>query len=649
MAATPRLRVIGGEEVRSWIGSGTSLSDLVRSIGQKAPHPDYVENELGIPLHLQRVIEELNEEHSGAVPKGALDSIPFHSLCRGLFLPLSCLTPDRAGALFGFQSVDPPDTTQREALLKDFLAKPLGLSLPQKLGCILGDPFLGKPSTFRRDSMVRLLMSVQMRGRREMLDRLTVVGDVSVMFAESRPRLREEPPLTAAEVLETLRLIPKLKRTERFDVLRSLLERSGKLEAYFLSKLLLRKAGFGFDYQGPLIARILAEQYKVEEGLVSHAIGLTDVFHVARALVEDGPDALHRIQLQPLVPVRPALASGTVDEAKKFPVWVERKYDGIRLMLHKSTDSRGSVLCGAYTRNRHDWLELAPGLDASIRMMPARDCIVDGELYGTVLDFEGARPASVYEVYAQMQGEKGGVPVTLKYAAFDLVYLNGRDLTKLPLSGRRQQLASLLGPLAAMPLPLAVSMSEGQLAQNKDDVSRLYGHFRSQGYEGVIAKDPDGPYMLGSRDPSWLKRKPEITLDVVLLGAVLAVTEKTNAGRFGSYVIGIRAPDGGWQDIGDVAGLDRERDLQIQHEIMREGLITGRRIERPSASGARPGFELRPDIVVTVRFEGIARENVGGKLSLRDPKVVVIRSDKQPHEADTVKSLEEIYLRQRVG
>ena len=60
------------------------------------------------------------------------------------------------------------------------------------------------------------------------------------------------------------------------------------------------------------------------------------------------------------------------------PDWIfERKYDGIRLMLHKSMDARGSVLCGAYTRNRHDWMELVPGLDATIRMFPA---LSDGDV-----------------------------------------------------------------------------------------------------------------------------------------------------------------------------------------------------------------------------------------------------------------------------
>ena len=645
------MRFIKSDDIRQWVAGSTDLAQYVHSIGEKQADAEYVNQELGVPFHLQFAISKLAAERMGEpVPKDALDSIPFYSLCRGLFLPLSGMVPERVAGLFGIATPEPPDSAGREKLLLEFVAKDVRLSLAQKLGCVLGDPFLGKPSTFRRDSLVRLLMSIAMKSRRELLDRLTVVGDVAVLFAETRPDLRHEPALTAAEVLETLRLMPQERnKVSRYEILRSVLVRCGKLEAYFLAKLLLRKAGFGFDYQGPLIARILAGHFQLDEAFVSQAIGLTDVFHVARALTEEGPEALRKIQMQPLVPIRPALAGGTTDEIKTYPVFVERKYDGIRLMLHKSTDSRGGVLCGAYTRNRHDWLELVNGLDSTIRALPCRNAIVDGELYGSVIDLEGSRPASVYEVYAALQGEKGSMPVNLKFAAFDLVYLNGKDLTRLPLSARRQYLQALVGPLAGLPLSPALTMSEGQIAASKDDVSRLYGHFRAQGYEGIIAKDPDGQYALGARDPSWRKRKPEITLDLVLLGAVLAVTSKEQAGRFGSYVIGARTPEGSWLDVGDVAGVDRQRDQEIQGEIMRNGLLTGRRIERPSASGVRPGFELRPDIVVTIRFEGITRETGSGKLSLRDPKLVVIRSDKSPTEADSTKSLDELYLRQRVG
>jgi DNA ligase-1 len=112
-------------------------------------------------------------------------------------------------------------------------------------------------------------------------------------------------------------------------------------------------------------------------------------------------------------------------------------------------------------------------------------------------------------------------------------------------------------------------------------------------------------------------------------------------------VIAVRG-EGGFE-VGDVAGVDRARDAELQAEIMREGLLTGERIERQSASGARPGVALRPHIVVTVKFEGITRDQATSALSLRDPKLALIRADKPAHEADSVRAIEELYLRQRVS
>ncbi|MBI2372856.1 MAG: hypothetical protein HYV07_02535 [Deltaproteobacteria bacterium] len=663
--AREAMHVVSADAVRAWVLSSDRLDEFHRTFGRTPTDSEFVELTYGLQTHLRFVIEKLSEETLRAVPKNALDSIPFYSLSKGLFLPLSGLHPERVGALFGISADSPPDVAGREALLAKFLERDLGLTQVEKIACILGDPFRGKGSSFKRDSLVRLFQSIHMVTRRETLDRLTLVGDPAVLFAERRPAGWIEPRLTSKEVLEALRFLPTAPRTEKFEILRSLFLRTGKLESYFLAKLILRKAGFGFDYQGALIARALAEQFsaprtespragqlanrqRVSEEDVAHAIALTDPFRVAEVLATEGVEGLRRIQLQPLVPFRPALASGTTDQIEKFPVWVERKYDGIRLVLHKSTDTRGSILCGAYTRTRGDWLELVPGLSVSIRALPARTAIVDGELYGSTFDLEGSRPATVYEIYALLQGE-GQKGVNLRYAAFDIVYLDGRDLTRLSLAERRRILELLVGPLVGAPLPVPVVLSEGQLAKNKDDVNRLYQHFRNQGHEGIVSKDLEGEYKLATRDPAWLKRKPEITLDLVLLGAVMAVTSKERAGLFGSYVIGARGSEGSFEDVGSVAGVDRVRDLEIQTTIAREGLLTGRRFERDSASGVRPGVELRPFLVVTVKFEGIAKEALTGKLSLRDPKIAYLRSDKGPAEVDTMKAIEDVYLRQRVG
>ena len=207
----------------------------------------------------------------------------------------------------------------------------------------------------------------------------------------------------------------------------------------------------------------------------------------------------------------------------------------------------------------------------------------------------------------------------------------------------------LVAPLSNFPLTIPLSLAAGQLAESKDDLSRLYHHFRSQGYEGIVVKDLSGPYRIAARDPSWKKRKPEVTLDLVLLGAVYAVTTKERAGLFGSYVIGAKAPDGSYQDVGDVAGVDRIRDGEIQAEILREGLATGERFERPSASGVRPGISLRPQLVATIRFEGVVRDNATAKLSLRDPKIATLRPDKTPDEANTLEDIHQLHVAERIG
>ena len=637
------------EDVRKWYASTDNLAEFSRTIGSKRPDPEYLETMLRMPYHLQAATMHLLESSDDSdLSLDTFASIPFYSLCKGLFLPLSFMSPPRVAQLFGIQVDDPPDAAAKEAVILEFLEKDDGLSFTEKIGCVLGDAFEGRRSTMRRDSLLRLLLSEKLLSRRDCLDRLTRVGEIAALYAETRSSLRMDPPLTAAEVLRTIKLIPDMPRKTKFRVLRSLLTRCGKLEAFFFAQLLMRKAGFGADFQGPMLSRIIAKRFGAAEEQVAHAMALTDAFKVTQVLAEDGVEGLKQIQLQPLVPVRPTLAGGLADEIENFPVWVERKYDGIRLMLHKSTDARGSVLCGAYTRNRGDWLEQIPGLDVTIRHLPVGTAIVDGELYGTVLDLDRPRPATVYEVYSSLQGDVR-LPVNLRYAAFDLIYLNGQDLTSQPLSQRRNVLSTVVSPLSGVQLPIPISLSEGQLANNKDDVNRLFHHFRAQGYEGIISKNLDAPYLLAARDPEWKKRKPEITLDLTLLGACYAVTTEENRGLFASYVIGARTNDGQFEDIGDVTGLDRVRDGEIQAEIMREGLMTGRRIERVSSSGTRPGVELKPAIVATVKFEGIARDHADGKLSLRSPRIVMIRSDKSAAESDTVDRIQEIWLRQRVG
>src|SRR5690349_5097667 len=99
-----------------------NLAELCRSIGQKRPSDEYLERAFGLPLHLRFAVEKLADER-GDLPAETLDSIPFYSLCRAVFLPLSAMSPERAAQLFGLRIDPPPDTVAREALLRRFFEK----------------------------------------------------------------------------------------------------------------------------------------------------------------------------------------------------------------------------------------------------------------------------------------------------------------------------------------------------------------------------------------------------------------------------------------------------------------------------------------------------------------------------------------------
>jgi DNA ligase-1 len=623
-----------GEKALDW-------RDLSLGWGERLLDSSFLTLDCGLPEHLVFCLEQAQRQGQFLAPD-AFDSLSFFGLCKGLLLPLSGLAGEKASQTFGFQCRD-HTPQEREEILRSFLHRSLGLTARQKWGVLLGDPFFGRKPGVKRDSLMHLAASMDLEPRVMALEHLRQLGDVALLFAKKASSRKSEPPLTAAEVLRTLEFLPAAGRVRKFSLLRGLLERMGRLESFCFIRLLQRRAVMEQRYETRKTAHLMAEQFGCEPSAVAHAFALTDEFHVLELLEKEGAAGLDKVRMQPLVPFRPALAGGSCEEISRFPVWVERKYDGIRLLLHKSTDRFGAMLGGAYTRNRLDYSELIPGLEATLRLLPGRNWILDGELHARLLTPEGSRPATVYELTAALQGSQ---TLSLRYAAFDLLYYEGRDFSALPQSNRRAHLCQTFGQPWLAQLPLALEVAPGQLAHSKEDLNRLYQHFRSQGYEGIVSKNPQGRYKMDQRDGDWAKRKPEITLDLVLLAAVHSISSREKGPMFGSYVLGMR--DGvGFVEVGDVAGLDRYRDGEIQNLIMRGGLLTGRTVQRASASGVRPGLELLPAIVVTVRFEGIIRDQVSGRLSLRDPVLVVIRADKAAHEADSVDMLGKLHLRER--
>jgi ATP-dependent DNA ligase len=260
------------------------------------------------------------------------------------------------------------------------------------------------------------------------------------------------------------------------------------------------------------------------------------------------------------------------------PEWVfEPKLDGIRLLAFK----QGSEV-RLLSRNRLPQNEAYPSFVQALERLPVSDAILDGEALGVW----NARDAVGYHL-------------------FDVLWLDGRDLTSLALDARRDELEKLkvLPPLTIVP-----RLTE---AEPWERACR-------EGWEGVIAKRRDSTYE-HRRSPHWLKMKCEASQELVVggftdprgrrvgLGALLvghfASEDFVFAGKVGT----------GFDSNAWVALRERLSALEIPEPpfTQREGL-------------PRLGVHwVRPELVVQVAFMEWTKH---GKL--RHPRLVGVRHDK---------------------
>lgn len=167
----------------------------------------------------------------------------------------------------------------------------------------------------------------------------------------------------------------------------------------------------------------------------------------------------------------------------------EIKFDGYRLAIHVELNGIRII-----TRGGHNWTDRFAGIAAAAREFSPRTLILDGE--AVVLDEQGRSSFSALQKALGGRGGKRNAGEAIFYA-FDLLYLDGYDLTKLGQHERRQMLQDLLEGHDG-----AIRLSETIEA----DGDELLKHACELGLEGIIAKHEDRPYRSG-RTGDWLKIK----------------------------------------------------------------------------------------------------------------------------------------------
>ncbi|WP_050401580.1 non-homologous end-joining DNA ligase [Bradyrhizobium embrapense] len=180
--------------------------------------------------------------------------------------------------------------------------------------------------------------------------------------------------------------------------------------------------------------------------------------------------------------VAPALAT-PIDKVPSGARWIhEIKFDGYRVQVHLADEEMK-----IFTRRGHDWTKRFKKIADDTWHISAASAIIDGEIVAPAAD--GTTEFSV------LQNELRDHSTKIVLVAFDLLYLNGRDLRKLPLKHRKAALKKLVAGSA-------IQFSEGF----EIDGAEMLAHTCRLGCEGVVSKIADSVYPIGDRSRDWVKK-----------------------------------------------------------------------------------------------------------------------------------------------
>jgi ATP-dependent DNA ligase I len=548
---------------------------------------------------------------------------------------------------------------EKTALAADYLR-----ALPSNEAAIAAVFFSGHPfATYDEATLQvggallwRVIGELSGRSDHELTEIYRKHGDAGSVAAEALPE-RAEAGLSLMEVQQVFSEIATARGpAAKARLLRQLVERSTPIEAKYIVKIIGGDLRIGLKES--LVEEAIARAFEAPLEQVKRANmllgGLGETLRLASA------GTLSEARLRLFHPIDFMLASpvASSEEALSYfeKVAVEDKYDGIRAQAHIS---EGEVRI--FSRTRDEITESFPELPPALAGLP-KDAVLDGEIVAWSSCGAGAPAregrALPFSTLQQRLGRKKVSDRTMRdipvaYLVFDVLYAGGELFLDDPLRER----ARVLDELLAAPRSIIVRQSQAQsrlafedpaevslaavlrapvaTATSAAELETLFTAARNRGNEGLMIKDLDSLYTPGRRGKSWLKMKRELaTLDVVVTAVeyghgkrIGVLSDYTFAVWDGERLVNIGKAYSGLTD----AEIAEMTQWFLAHKIAEQGLR----------------LEVEPKIVLEVAFNNMMRsDRHESGYALRFPRIVRLRPDKRPEDADTLETAKEIYERQ---
>jgi len=470
-------------------------------------------------------------------------------------------------------------------------------------------------------------------------------------------------PLTVEKVYATLEKICRVSgegaQDTKIKLFAGLLTDSTPKEAKYLSRIVSGKLRLGVAEMTILDALAVAYGGSRElRDTIERAYNMTsDIGLIAKTLAEGGVKAVENIKITIGRPIKPQLAErlSSLDEILEKlngRCIAEYKYDGIRVQAHVAD---GKVIL--FSRRQENITEQFPDIvEALKKCVKASEAILDGEAVpidpntGELLPFQVvAQRRRKYDIekYAEE------IPVTL--FLFDILYLDGVDLTVKPYLERKKLLESVIEETDR------VKLAQYIISGNPEEIESFFHKSIEEGTEGLICKSilPSSVYEAGKRGWQWIKWKRSYrsemtdTVDLVVVGAFAGRGKR--AGTYGALLMAAYNPDKDrFETVCKLGSGFTDEDLAKLPEMFKPYLINHKhpRVE----SNIEADYWFVPVIVAEVIGDeitlspmhtcGFGAIKPKSGLAIRFPRLVKFREDKGPEDATTTAEIIEMYRMQ---
>lgn len=458
----------------------------------------------------------------------------------------------------------------------------------------------------------------------------------------------------------------------------NLLSELDPLSAKFVARIPPGKLRLGFSELTLLDAFSLMETGdKSARPLIENAFNVTaDIGEIAVRIKKYGLAGLKNIEPKPGIPIRPSLAERLskfeeIFEKAGSPVAVEQKLDGFRIQIHvwSEADEKKVAL---FSRNLENTTLMFPEIVASAGKLKVKSAILDGEAIGYNPRTKKFAPfQETVQRKRKHDIEEFAQKIPLNVFVFDILYLDGRSLLGLVFQERRKILEKVL--IGSSVGAGALRLASQRVTDSFEVVKKELKSSLEAGLEGLVIKNLSTPYEAGSRGFHWIKLKatsgtleklrlggkkvksavgasslPD-TIDCVLMGAWRGRGKRAKFG-VGGFLLGVRGGDERYYTISRLGTGLSDEQFKKMSDYIRELKTVNKPKDYVVDQEIEPDIWVKPKLVVEILADEITlspRHTAGRKqgrgYSLRFPRLVRFRDDKDPEDVTTVKEIAKMY------